>query len=174
MNRKIIDEVKIEGFQNFQQYMKINPKNIRINDSEIQTKLLFYSKKYKYRFIVNSLLFSSSIKEDTKAIFITTNGLNDAKDLLINGKHFQGIGVIYIFEIEKWDKIKNESNWINVILTDSAFPVAAKHFAFVFETTDLHNLLNFEYSLFNNKGKLLEFKQGEDKIPALNFTIQVI
>ena len=28
--------------------------------------------------------------------------------------------------------------------------------------------------LFNNKGKVLEFKQGEDKIPALNFTIQVI
>ena len=106
MNRKIIDQVKIEGFQNFQQYMKINPKNIRINDSEIQTKLLFYSKKYKYRFIVNSLLFSSSIKEDTKAIFITTNGLNDAKDLLTNGKPFQGIGVIYISEIEKWDKIK--------------------------------------------------------------------
>ena len=45
MNRKIIDQVKIEGFQNFQQYMKINPKNIRINDSEIQSKLLFYSKK---------------------------------------------------------------------------------------------------------------------------------
>ena len=110
MNRKIIDQVKIEGFQNFQQYMKINPKNIRINDSEIQTKLLFYSKKYKYRFIVNSLLFSSSIKEDTKAIFITTNGLNDAEDLLINGKVFQGIGVIYILEIENWNKIKNKSH----------------------------------------------------------------
>ena len=173
MNRKIIDQVKIEGFQNFQQYMKINPKNIRINDSEIQTKLLFYSKKYKYRFIVNSLLFSSSIKEDTKTIFITTNGLNDAKDLLINGKLFQGIGVIYISEIEKWDKIKNESRWINVILTDSAFPIAAKQFAFGFETTDLHNLLNFEYSLLNDKGELLEFEQKEDKIPALNFTIKV-
>ena len=94
MNRKIIDEVKIVGFQNFQQYMKINAINIRIKDSEIQTKLLFYSGKYKYRFIANSLLFSSSIKEDTKAIFVTTNGLNDAKDLLINGKIFQGIGVI--------------------------------------------------------------------------------
>ena len=106
MNKKIIDQVIIEGFQDFEQYMKINPINIEISDSEIQTKLLFYSKKYKYRFIVNSLLFSSSIKEDTKAIFITTNGLNDAKDLLINGKPFRGIGVIYISEIEKWDKIK--------------------------------------------------------------------
>ena len=35
INRKIIDEVRIAGFQNFQQYMKINSTNIRINDSEI-------------------------------------------------------------------------------------------------------------------------------------------
>ena len=69
---KIVDEIKIEGFQNFEQYMKINPINIRIIDPEIQTKFMFYSKKYKYRFIANSLLFSSSIKEDTKIIFITT------------------------------------------------------------------------------------------------------
>ena len=95
----------------------------------IQTKLLFYSKKYRYRFVANSLLFNSSIKEDTKVNFITTNGLNDAKDILINGKIFQGVGVIYISEIENWNKIKNESHWTNVILTDSAFPIAAKHFA---------------------------------------------
>ena len=85
---KIVDETKIEGFQNFEQYMKINPINIRLIDPEIQTKLMFYSKKYKYRFIANSLLFSSSIKEDTKIIFITTNGLTDAKDILINRKIF--------------------------------------------------------------------------------------
>ena len=97
---------------------------------------MFYSKKYKYRFIANSLLFSSAIKEDTNAIFITTNGLNDAKDILINGKVFQGIGVIYISEIENWDKIKNKSYWTNVISTDTAFPITPKHFAFAFETTD--------------------------------------
>ena len=61
---------------------------------------MFYSKKYKYCFIANSLLFSSAIKEDTNTIFITTNGLNYAKDILINGKLFQGIGAIYISEIE--------------------------------------------------------------------------
>ena len=155
--------------------MRINPINIRIIDPEIQTKLMYYSKKYKYRFIANSLLFSSSIKEDTKVIFITTNGLNDAKDILINGKIFQEIGIIFISEIEKWNKIKNESYWTNVILTDTVFPIAAKHLAFGFETTNnLHNLLNFEYSLINDQRKLLEFKQGEDKIPALNFTVQVI
>ena len=173
MKRKIIDQVITEGFQDFEQYMKINPINIEISDSEIQTKLLFYSKKYKYRFIANSLLFSSAVKEDTKAIFIITNGLNDAKDNG-NGKLFQGIGVIYISEIENWDKLKNELRWTNVILTDSELPIAVKHFSFAFETADLHNLLNFEYSLITDKRKLLEFNQGENKVPALNFTIQVI
>ena len=135
---------------------------------------MFYSKKYKYCFIANSLLFSFAIKEDTNTIFITTNGLNYAKDILINGKLFQGIGAIYISEIENQDKIQNESQWTNVILTDSAFPIAVEHFAFAFETSDLHNLLNFEYSLITDKEELLKFADGEDKIPALTFTLQVI
>ena len=50
----------------------------------------------------------------------------------------------------------------------------AKHFAFGFETKDLHDLLNFEYSLLDNEGKKIEFKMVEEKIPALNFTIQII
>ena len=82
--------------------------------------------------------------------------------------------MIYISEIENWEKIKGESHWTNVVLTDSTYPIAAKHFAFEFETTDLHNLLNFEYSLIDDQGKLIEFKQGEDKIPALSFSIQII
>ena len=153
---------------------RINPIDIHISDPEIQTEQMFYSKRNKYRFIANSLLFSSSIKEDTKSIFIIRNGLNDAKDILINGKLFQGIGVTYISEIENWDKIKKESHWALVILTDSIFPIVAKHFAFGFETTDLHKLLNFECSLADDKGHLLQFNQGEDKIPALNFTILII
>ena len=39
---KIVDEIKIEGFQNFEQYMKINPVDIRITDPETETKLLYY------------------------------------------------------------------------------------------------------------------------------------
>ena len=171
---QIKDEFLIEGLQKFEQYSKINHISVQIIDSDLQTKLRFYSKKYKYRFIANSLLFSSAIKEDTNAIFITTNGLNDAKDILVNGKVFQGIGVIYISEIENWNKIKNKSYWTNVILTHTAFPIVAKHFAFAFETRYLHNLLNFEYSLLNDKGELLKFANSEDKIPALNFSIQIV
>ena len=103
---QIKDEFIIEGFQNVEQYNKTNPVSVQLIDPDIQTKLLFYSKKYKYRFIANSFLFSSSIKEDTKIIFITRNGLNDAKGILINGKIFQGVIVIYISEIENWNKKK--------------------------------------------------------------------
>ena len=58
------------------------------------------------------------------------------------------------------------SHWTNVIFADSEYPIAAKHFAFGFETTDLCNLLNFEYSLLDDQGNLIEFQNNEDKIPA--------
>ena len=94
--------------------------------------------------------------------------------MLINGKPFQGIGAIYISETENWDEIKNKSHWINVKLTDSLIPIAAKHFAFAFETQGFNNLLNFEYSLLNGKGELVKFADGEKKISVLNFSIQAV
>ena len=97
---QIKNKLKIEGFQNFEKYYLINPVNIKITDSTIQNSLLFYARKYKYRFIANNFLFSSSLKTDTTAIFITTNGLKDAKELLINGKLFQGIRIIFTSEID--------------------------------------------------------------------------
>ena len=45
MNKKIIEQVLIEDFQDFEQYMKINSINIEISDLKIQTKLRFYSKE---------------------------------------------------------------------------------------------------------------------------------
>ena len=96
---------KIEGFQNFQQYLKVNPINIQITDPEIQNILLFCANRYKYRFIAHSLLFISSIQKDTNVIFITTNGLNNTKEIITNGKLFQGIGLIYTSEIEGWKDI---------------------------------------------------------------------
>ena len=62
---RIVDEIKIEGLQNFEQYKKLIL-SIHITDPEIQTKLMFYSKRNKYRFMTNSLLFSSSITEEPK------------------------------------------------------------------------------------------------------------
>ena len=44
------------------------------------------TQKDKYRFIINNLLFSSSVQKETNVIFIVADGLNDAKEALINGK----------------------------------------------------------------------------------------
>ena len=101
----IVNELIIEGFQNFQQYLNINAISNQFNGLEIQNRLLFYENKYKHRFIINSVLFSSSVQKDTNAMFIITNGLNDAKEILINGKIFQVIGVIFTSEIDGWKNI---------------------------------------------------------------------
>ena len=53
---QIVHEFLIEGLQKFQQYTKINPISVQIIDSYLRNKLIFYSRKYKYRFIANSLL----------------------------------------------------------------------------------------------------------------------
>ena len=107
--------------------------------------MLFYANRYKYRFIANSLLFSFSVQQDTNVIFITTKGLNNTKQILINGKMFKGTGVIYTSEIEGWKNLKKTSHWTNAVycVTDSKYPIAARHFVFGFEKTDSHNLLNF-------------------------------
>ena len=66
------------------------------------------------------------------------------------------------------------TGWVNTVFTDLQYPRNTQHFAFAFETTDLHYLLNFEYSLLRDEGKLIKFKNDEDKIPALNFSIQIV
>ena len=69
--------------------------------------------------------------QDTTVIFLISNGLNDARDFLINGKLYKSIGVINISEIKDWTKLKGESKWIN-IFNNSEDSTLAKHFAFVF------------------------------------------
>ena len=65
------------------------------------------------------------------------------KDILINGKLVKGVGVIYLSEISGWESIKKTSHWANAVFSDSDYPVAAKHFAFGFEMTDLPSLFKF-------------------------------
>ena len=71
---QIINEFKIEGFQNCQQYLKINPINILITDPKIQIKLLFYANGYKYRFIANSLYLARQYKKiQTQFLLLQTD-----------------------------------------------------------------------------------------------------
>ena len=169
-------EITIEGLQSFDKYQKLNPLDIKITDAEIYKRLIFKeNRRIKYRFIPNSILLSSSVQEDTEVIFLTVTGLNEARDIFINGKVYKAIGCIYTNEIEGWDKIKKStSNWVNCKLSNSKYPFGAKHLAFEFDTTSLNTLLNFSLTLIDQKGKEIIFLTGEQKVPALNFTIQII
>ena len=108
-------------------------------------------------------------------IFAGYNGLNDAKESLINGKTFETLGVVNINQIESWDKLKGKSKWVNVVFNDSELdPTSTKHFAFGFTSTNLHDTLNFEFSILDDEGKLMNFIEKEDKVHVLNFTVQVV
>ena len=158
MSYQIVDEVRTVGLQNYNLFEKLNPIEINIHDSEIQGKLSRYgTQRYKYCFIVDSLLICSLVVQDTNVIFLICNGLNDARDSLINGKLYKGLGIINIDEIRDWTKIKEKSRWINIIFNNSENPILAKHFAFAFETVYLNDLLNFQLRLLDNKAKPIKF-----------------
>ena len=71
-------------------------------------------------------------------------------------------------------KIKGKSKWANAVFTDSEDPSAASHFAFAFTTTNLHDILNFEFILLDDETKLINLPAKEDKVPVLTFTIQIV
>ena len=119
---QLVDEFRSVGLQNQNLDEKLNLIEINICDSEIQGKLSRYgTQRYKYCIIVDSLLISSLVVQDTNVIFLICNGLNDERDFLINGKLYKTVGVIIISETKDWAKLKGESKWIN-IFSDSENP----------------------------------------------------
>ena len=115
------------------------------------------------------------VVQDTNVIFLICNGLNDARDSLINRKLYKSIGVINISKIKNCTKLKGESKSINIIFNDSENLTLAKHFAFTFETINLSDLLIFQLSLLEDEAKSIKFAQNKNKkTPALIFSIQVI
>ena len=173
MPHKIIDQVKIEGLQNFDTYEKLNPVDISIRDSKVNSFLARY-RRYKYWFVIDNLLFSSALINNTNIIFVSCNGLNEVKELLINSKLFETLGVIKPSEIDHWDKVKGKSKWKNAVFTDFEDSTAASHFAFTFTLRNLHDILYFEFSLLDDEAKLINFPGKEDKVPILTFTIEIV
>ena len=71
--------------------------NLDLND--VIEKLWNYE-KFKYRFLIENLLFSSNLENSTNVIFVTCNGLTNAKDALINSKIYKTLGVVYLSKIK--------------------------------------------------------------------------
>ena len=173
---KIEKEITIEALQSFDKYQKLNPIEIQITDSDIFKELTLYKNlKVKYKFIPNSILFSSSIQQETEVIFLAVNGLNEARDILLNEKKIKAIGCIYTHQIEGWNAIKKvTSNWVSCRLSNSKYPIGEKHLGFEFVTSRLNALIDFTLYLIDQEGKEIKFASTEEKTPALNFSIQII
>ena len=71
--------------------------NLDLND--VIEKLWNYE-KFKYRFLIENLLFSSNLENSTNVIFVTCNGLTNEKDALINSKIYKTLGVVYLSKIK--------------------------------------------------------------------------
>ena len=76
------------GLQNFVNYDRLNPIDVSLDSNEIIEKLVKY-KEFKYRFLIENLLFSSNLENDTDVIFVTCDGLLDVKEALINPKVYK-------------------------------------------------------------------------------------
>ena len=76
MSYQLVDEFRIVGLQNYNLDEKLNPIEMNVRDSEIQGKLSRYgTQRYDDRFIVDSLLISLPVVQDTNMIFLICNGL---------------------------------------------------------------------------------------------------
>ena len=103
----VIDTIRILGAQN-QNVNFINLLTVSISSDTVIQQLTKY-KKRRYRFVLENLLFSSSFKNDTEVIIVSSEGLSNAKEALINSKLHNVLGVCYLSELKDWAEIKGQS-----------------------------------------------------------------
>ena len=99
MSYSIIGTNHIRGLQNFDKSVKLNPIEKKIDRNQILKICNATKKYYKFRYILNGLLFSSRITNEANFLFIRCNGLSNARYSLINGKSIRTLGVMHLSQI---------------------------------------------------------------------------
>ena len=77
-----------------------------------------------------SILFPSSVTNNTKQIFVTCRELNNATVALTNGKIFSILGIINLDKISNWEYIKGKSLWVNISFIEQEQINDSKHYLF--------------------------------------------
>ena len=173
MAGEIIDTVPILGIQNTD-YNFLSPVYISIN-SDVVIKKLTKNKNYRYRFVLQSILFSSNFENKTDVILVVSNRLNNAKKTLINKTLESTLGICYLTEIKDWEIIKGQSKRSQAVFSDSEDIGATKsHIAFAFTTKSISDLLNFSVTLVAGNGENIKSPSTEKKIPIISFKTQII
>lgn len=156
---EIVDTIHINGFQSF----KIQANISYLVDIEIENDKLWNfaarqkGREFFYRFTIESLLFRPSITNNTKTIFITCNGLNDAKKTIIHDKNYKILGVVNLEEITNWIAVKGSSSWVGVKFVDGNYLAQGSNFAVAFESKNINNSIKFSFKSLNTKQKIIKF-----------------
>lgn len=99
MSQEIMKTICVLVLQNCINYKRMNPIEVSLDLNDIIKSLAKY-KRFKYKFIVENLLFSSNLENNTDEIFITYNSLSDSRETLIYSKIYKTLGGIYLSEIK--------------------------------------------------------------------------
>ena len=177
MKNEIIDEIPFLGIQN-SEFNILNPIFISINSNNIVSRLQLY-KNNRFKFVLNSLLISSNIVNDTDVIIVTSNGLSETKQALIIKNKTptleSTLGVCFLNQIPEWKIVKGASKRVQIVFSDSEnLNQNSDHFAFSFITKNITDLLQFSITLLDGAGKKITFPTDETKLPIINFTIQIL
>ena len=105
---------------------------------------------------------------------MTCHNLNSAKKVLINGKLYSLLGIVNLSEINNWSEGKGKSIFVSVKFDDIAHIESATHFAFKFKTNFPTEILEFKVELLDDKAKQIEFNDNENKVPAIDFQIDIL
>ena len=170
MSHEIVDIVNILGLQNLDDYGRLNPVEITYKN----IKILSSYEKYKIRFIIESLLVSTNLQNNTDVIFITCDRLTEAKTVLINSKLYKTLSVVYLSEIKDSDLIKNDFKRAQAVFVNSEYHSKASHIAFATTTKNVSDLFNFTITLLDKSGNVITFLSSETKVLTLSFKIQIV
>ena len=173
MSDEIIDTILVGGLRRFGKYDKLNSIKIKIDRNKIVANLAHYE-NFKYCFIFDWILFSTAISNDTNIIFITSTGLSNAHQALINGIWHKTIAVINPMQIENWYLVKGELKWTSTNIKDSEFPSNADHFAFGLKNKKLTWSNIFSIFVVRWKRRTHNIQTKRKNIPLLSFQIQII
>ena len=172
MTLEVIDTIRVLGVQDHNVNF-INPLTISISSDTIIQELSKY-KKYRYRFVLESLLFSSNFENNTDVIFVSSEGISNAKEALINSKLQNVLGVCYLHKLKSWEEVRGQLKRSQAIFVDSEQQQKASRLAFAFIARSLSDLLNFTVTLLGGNGEQIAFADNEKKIPIIGFKIQII
>ena len=168
---EIIDTIKILGLQ-VETENYLNRINISLNINNVIQQLTKYN-KYRYRFVLESFLFSSNFENETDVTFLTCNRLSNAKEALINSKIENVLGVTYLSKILNWELAKGQTKRSQAIFVDSEYHNKLSHLAFAFVTRNITDLISFTVALLDDNRKKLTFPSNETKFQQLALELKL-